>query len=681
MAERQIITSGQLFILLFVCRISTIMLYPTAFIENGSVWGLFLPLLISTIISLLILVPIIIYRKKIISKEITFSSKGRKVIGYIFVIYFSYMTLYHLYRLTGFTAEMSPKSVSPYTIALLFLIIAVYAACKGIETTTRFSAIAFASVILGAIMMIVFLIPSYSPDNLLPIQYFADGTVSDSVTMLLSETVEIDLLIALCIFSKGKFLKTAVMWNIFQNLFLLFMIIHAIEGSGVLQRFDPFYIGITLSALCCSLAAELFVVRHSLSSFVKEEKTKKRAFLILSGVLYAVLLFLSFYPAAANLVFDRRVVLAIVIRLGVIFPVSVLNIHYFKKRKSPEVRRRAIRTSSLLLCTALIFPLLCGCSAAQLNQRMIVQGIGIDKSEQHYTMTFIILDTESETGENAVKLIYADGNSVEETITDLENQRGKSILLSQCLFIMLNEEAANYTEESLSYFQNNNDIMKTTNIMVSEKTAQNTLTAAVEKMGYQSEDINVLSDSNAISQPTVHFSLFDYVLSRNNQYHDVLMPYIRIDKSTNSLTVSGSKIVSNDMKNHYLLNDEETVGVLIINQKAKEYTETLTDENITYTITSLKTEVIPKIENNKLSINFNITTEIQCSDKKKTQTVKDCIEKKINAAILRTIKENGNDVMSIYQYVRSIYPNYRSNKQKVCEMLKNSKCQINLEVI
>ena len=477
MAERQIITSGQLFILLFVCRISTIMLYPTAFIENGSVWGLFLPLLISTIISLLILVPIIIYRKKIISKEITFSLKGRKVIGYIFVIYFSYMTLYHLYRLTGFTAEMSPKSVSPYTIALLFLIIAVYAACKGIETTTRFSAIAFASVILGAIMMIVFLIPSYSPDNLLPIQYFADGTVSDSVTMLLSETVEIDLLIALCIFSKGKFLKTAVMWNIFQNLFLLFMIIliSGSVGDYLLNTGCTALESIEVeedNPILCAVAGVLF----------NKEKTR----------LYT-------YPAAANLVFDRRVVLAIVIRLGVIFPVSVLNIHYFKKRKSPEVRRRAIRTSSLLLCTALIFPLLCGCSAAQLNQRMIVQGIGIDKSEQHYTMTFIILDTESETGENAVKLIYADGNSVEETITDLENQRGKSILLSQCLFIMLNEEAANYTEESLSYFQNNNDIMKTTNIMVSEKTAQNTLTAAVEKMGYQSEDINVLSDSNAIS--------------------------------------------------------------------------------------------------------------------------------------------------------------------------------------
>ncbi|MBQ8134049.1 MAG: GerAB/ArcD/ProY family transporter [Clostridia bacterium] len=698
MAEKQIITSGQLFILLFICRTATIMLYPTAFTESGSVWGLFLPLMISAVFSLLILVPIIFYQKKITDEEIHFSSKGRKVISYIFLVYFSYMALYHLYRLTGFAAEMSPTSVSSYIVVLLFLIVAVYAAFKGLGSIVRFSAISFAAVILGAIMMIVFLIPSYSPDNLLPLRYFSNHTVYDGVMMLLSETVEIDLLIALCIFTKGNFLRTAVMWNIFQNLFLIFMLIlvsgsvgeyllnspypffHAIDGSGVLQRFDPFYIGITLSALCCLLSAELYVIRHSLGYLAKEEKTEKRAFLILSGVLYAVLLFLSFHTAAANLVFDQRVVLAIVIRLAVLFPVSVLIVHYFKNRKSEKVSKRVIRTASLLLCVAIIFPMLCGCSAAQLNQRMIVQGIGIDRSGQHYTMTFITLDTESETRENAVKMIYADGNSVEETITDLEKQRGKSILLSQCLFLMLNKEAADHIDNSLSYFESNNDIMKTTNIMVSEKTAQTTLTAAIEKMGYQSEDINVLTDSNAVSQPTVHFSLFDYVSARNNPYYDMVMPYINIDKSTNSLTVKGSKLVSNDRKQHYLLNGEETVGVLMINQKAQNYTESLTNQNITYTIKALQSEIIPKIENDALSIRFDIITELQCSNQEKIQVVKEDMEQKINAAIQKTIKENGNDVMSIYRYVRSVYPRYRSNKEKVREMLKDSECQISLKI-
>ena len=100
----------------------------------------------------------------------------------------------------------------------------------------------------------------------------------------------------------------------------------------------------------------------------------------------------------------------------------------------------------------------------QLNQRLIVQGIGIDKNVDGYKITLIVLDTDNKDKENSVKLVYAEGKTVKKALYELENQRGKKLLLSQCLFVMMDRNAVSECRKTLSYFGEAPEMQKTANL-------------------------------------------------------------------------------------------------------------------------------------------------------------------------------------------------------------------------
>lgn len=540
MNREKIITSGQLFVLLFVCKIASVLLYPAAFSGRGSVWELFIPLLICSVLEFLFLIPIIKYKDS--------GADISKPLSVLYMLYFIFLSVYHIVSLFGFMGEMSGSSINRDTIILFILLVAAYASYKGLESLTRFSGVAFAFIVISAAVMIFFLWQSFDTANLLPVR----NNIYSGTALIMSETEELAVLFILCRTAKGRFVRSAVMWNMFQYIFLALMLIlisgtmgeylinmpypfyHSIDGAGELQRLNPLFIGTAVTSFCCSLSIDLYVILSLLGRFSAENKVVNTAYVPILVLVYAAVLFINNNRSVAEILFNVDLMAILSFAFSVILPMTVLLVYKAGNKKSV---RRGLRTASLILCIALIIPTLYGCSAVQLNQRLIVQGIGIDQTDNEYTATFIVLDTESEK-ENSSKLLYSKGESVEAALSNLENQKGRKILLSQCLFIILNENSADNAENTLAYFRHNNDIMKTTNIMVAEN-AKSLINTAVE-MGYTSENINLVTDSNAVEQPTVHFSLFDYITFMNNDDENMTMPYIETDNRLNLIKISGS---------------------------------------------------------------------------------------------------------------------------------------------
>ncbi len=568
MQNKEMITSGQLFVMLFVCKISSVLLISRLSYAGFSVWSIFYPLLIFSIISFVFLIPVFSYKKQTLQgKNIPIGIE--RTISAVYLLYFIYISVYHAVNYFRFVEEMSYGQINVF-IPVIFLFAAVfYASVKGIEASARFSGLVFITILLSGAMIFMLLIPSFSAGKLPSDGRFTAASFSSGIILNLSETEEIAALFILCRHAKGKFLKCGVIWNTMLYIFLMLMLIlisgvsgkylidmsypfyRVIDGSEVLQRFNPLFLSLTTGALFCSLSVDLYIIRKLIEGTVTDCEKTKKIYPLISAVILLMFIYIISDRQIIEVIFSRSAGAVISPVFAFVIPLFITTAIYIGKKTNVRKLRKA---AAAIIAGIIIIPIMNGCSAAQLNQRLIVQGIGIDKTENRYKLTMIVLDADSQNSENAVSIEYTEGANIEQGISALENREGKKLLLSQCLFIMLNRDAADNMGENMEYFKENKEIMKTANIMVSDSSGE-TITSAVKEMGYTSEQINLLSDSSAVRQSSSHFSLFDYRSVRNDGQSDMLIPYIEKNNELHCLTAERS----------YLINAEKSKGEIIEN--------------------------------------------------------------------------------------------------------------------
>lgn len=656
----RVITYGQLCVFLFVTKIGCILLYPHYFDTEISVWILLLPLLINTAVYFL-LIPLFIGVQRFEKTGIIQKFTADKWFSVFFLLYAVFLSIFLLYRLYLFTNEFAAKELNQYLIILVIFLSALYAAHKGIEAVVRFSAAVFVFIIAGAIIMAYFLFPSYDHEMLSSLSIPISENVPNIMLIVFSESIDLILLFYYSFFAKGRSVKSLIMWNCFQGILLIFMLIlvsgtignyltdmtfpfyHITDGAGPLQRLNPLFTGMLLSALICTLSSHLMIIKNSITVLIDDNKKIKIMFLVLSGTVFCILLILSNNPQLSDILFGKNVLFGIVILIAVAVP--FIRFLYAKIKSGCVGIKKIARPISVLIVIGLSAAVLSGCGATQLNRRMIIQGVGIDKNGDNYSLTLITLDTEAENSENAVKIIRSSGSSTEQAFNNAKIITGKKIMLSQCLFIMMNKSASLNMGETLNYFNKKKDIMKTTNLMICDDTAEKLLETAISQFGYHSEDINVISDSNAIEQPTAHFSLYDDIVSQKDSYTDMLLPLVMCDKEKKILQTKGSVIVSKENNEIIALDNIETLSVLLINEKAAGYTGSSANKKINYRIDTAQSDIRTNLYKGKLNIEINLKIGISGTADKKT--VKEELKKNLERVMYKIIHQYGKDVMNL----------------------------------
>ena len=491
MIKRDIVTVGQIYTLLFISRISLSVIYSVFVSGMENIWDLFLPLIICIPVSILLLVPVNFGKKSVCTQAVEKFGKIGYVIPVLYGIYFLLSGLYAIKALEHFLNIVLPDGINTGVVTAVLVTACIYGAVKGIEALSRMAAVVLGFILLSSAIVFIYLMQGFSAENILPVEYVTFGSIADGVVFIISRMNTSAALNVLLPSTKGRLWKSAVIYSVLVFLFMCFMLIllrgavgdyinsrelsvyQATEGAGTLQRLNPLFIFVTMCSLFCNVSVMLFAVSESVKEIFGKSHGKMIS--VISGI-------------------------------TAVIPLII---------KMPKI-------TAMFLALAILG----GCNSMQLNQRLIVQGIGIDKNVDGYKITLIVLDTDNKENENSVKLVYAEGQTVEKALYELENQRGKKLLLSQCLFMMMDRKAVSDCKKALSYFGETGEMQKTANLMVADGTAEKTILTAIDKLGYQSEYINVLADSRAVSQTEVHCSLLDYVSSLKGTETALLFPYI-----------------------------------------------------------------------------------------------------------------------------------------------------------
>ena len=679
MTKKNTVTVGQIYTLLFISRISLVIIYSVFVSGIGSIWNFLIPLMISMVISILMMIPVNVFygksrEKSVCGISVEQSGKIGYVIPILYAIYFLFSCVYAVKALEYFLDMLLPDGIDSKIIISILTIACIYASVKGIEALSRMSALVLGFMFLAVILLFVYLIQGFSSENMIPFEYVTFNGVTDGIIFIISRMNTSAALNVLIPSTKGKLWKSSIIWSVMTFLFMVFMLLlfrgaigdyldsrklsvyQAIEGAGSLQRLNPFFIFVTMCSIFCNISVLLFALSESIKTIFKDEFVKIIS--VISGVI--LLLGVLLIPET-DILFNKYIWCVLTVIFTAVIP---LIVYVFAKMPERKISRKIVGTISIIS----VLILFSGCNSTQLNQRLIVQGMGIDKNNNGYDITLIVLDTENEEKENAVKLIYTDGKNVEEALYRIENQRGKKLLLSQCLFIMMNRESAMDYRNTLSYFADMSEMQKTSNLMVTDDSSKNTLSTAIEKLGYQSEYINVLADSKAIDQTEVHCSLIDYISSVKSE-KTLLFPHIVIKDEISALSVEGSYRADKDGE-YYNMTSDETIGTLIVNQKVNDFTDTVGE--ISYKIEKVKSNIIPIWKDGFFEIHFDIEIYL---DKKYSKDILNNIQKniagKVNAGIEKTILKSGIDVFAIGKYIRSAYPEVYKNGD-VKEFLQNA---------
>lgn len=541
MEKNKKITAAQLGVLMFVSRISAVITAQQSFDGKASVWGLMLPLLVSIVIYTTVLIPVLVcggFEKQQKADDIFTTRSGRA-----FLILFSvYECTSILYRTFSFCIEYAPD-ISGIVITVIIFAAAVYAAVKGLEAAVRFSFLVFIWILAGSIVVMTGLFPLFDLQSLN--MNAGRISMSDGIASVISGAGEIILLICYLSRTKGRMLRPVMMWNIFQSLFLVFMLIlvsgsmgiyligttfpfyHITDGTGTLQRLHPVFISIVISSAVCQLSGYMLILKDSLCSM----RSSSKAFYFTVSAIAGAAVFLSMNKNIGDILFDKKVMMVIIFAAVIFLPFIRLIGILIKNKKVSK------RMLACMLTVLIVF--MSGCSDIPLNQRLIIQGIGIDREDDGIMLTMLTLDTEAENSENSIKIVKGRGKNVEDAVNSTEASTGKRCLLSQCLFIMMNRDAASESSETLSYFCKSKEIMKTANIIVSTENSEELLTEAVKKFGMHSEDINMAVNSSADKRKTEGCTLFDYIVFTKGEDRELYFPLIKKDTSTERLNRSG----------------------------------------------------------------------------------------------------------------------------------------------
>jgi spore germination protein KC len=282
-----------------------------------------------------------------------------------------------------------------------------------------------------------------------------------------------------------------------------------------------------------------------------------------------------------------------------------------------------------VLLLILLATLLSGCEKSfDINERVIVQGVGIDCSENGFEITVQTLNTDSYSGiggakvpESLVNNYYLSGKTVADALSKLAAAAGKRPLFTHTRIILIGDEQAKRGLESvLDFFTRDSNCHTELFVAACSDTAKKTLTANTGKESIPAVEIENIIKASENSPDWICVRIYDLVKMRLEKTSSFYLPVISVfDGSKGEQTVSVTKTaVFKGDKLYNFIDSNQTVYLSIFTNTVKSGSYTL--ENFRYGNASFdfyyskcKTDVFIDV---KGTVTFNV--RLKC--------VFDCVE-------------------------------------------------------
>lgn len=684
------ITVGQLFVMLFVSRIVVTFTYSPLLANGDNMWNHLLSVFISFILTFLMMIPVLCLRKKyrefsVLDLSLMRFGRLGTALTMFYGLYFGFVAIYTLASYGIFLESVVDEPIPAALILTAVIISACYGAYKGIEAMARFSGIVLIGILLTFVFMMCALVPSVSPQNYEPMTYTNSMQVFRGIILMTSRMSCIPALAVLYPVLRGNVFHAAAKWNI--ALFLaMFVFIVMLTGSmgdylsvqmfpvyeaatagefGIFRRLDAFYIGMWTAGLFCKVSLFLYLASRCFAKTFHSKNERSWIAVVAPVVLIVSLIFAK--QKFDSFIFDSELWLCITLIAAVIVPLILLI-----GRINTKKHTRSVVASVLAVCV-LCMGSMSGCSTVQLSEKLIIQGVGIDRNEDGCHLTMIVLDTEKGNEDEVTSVLQSDGKTVTEAFANAENFYGKKIMLSHNLFIVMNENAAMQIDETLKYFQSNPEARDTVSLFVEKDNAGNFISTAIEKLNYSAEGIFSLSLNGVKGEENLKCTIVDYVVAQTG-IKDICIPVVSINES---YAFIGGTAVFQETNFKGYLNENQTKGYLFASGKASGITSYIINTNnipTTYHIAEQTSTVFAKVENDRvfytLNVQVSLDNKITVTD---TSTVQTAIKENIKDAVQTTLKNYKCDIFGLKQALKNTAPDfYRRQNDDINNILNDA---------
>ncbi len=356
-----------------------------------------------------------------------------------------------------------------------------------------------------------------------------------------------------------------------------------------------------------------------------------------------------------------------------------------------------LKKISLILIIFLQLSLTACTEVIELSQKLVVQGIGIDKSDIGCKVTFQILNVkqspDKDSGEQKeVQILKANGNTLVDAIENIRKQTGRDALLSQVLVLVIGDEMAKSgIRPFVDYFIRHHGLSPSIEVAVSKGEAEEILRAQKGEEPISSEEILSVLQMGLNDNRKLNFNLGKFISSIES-YEDAKVHYIEDKKDGEDSCLMANKVAV-FKKDKFIgpLNEEETRGFLLIKGKIKKIVDIveLSDgSKVTYVTSNIKSDVKVFEENQELKLLVSTKAKTYVSESEidielddRFDEIKEKIETRmknlIKTALEKTIYEYKADIIGISKRLSEIKGKMLKLDE---ETYDNIKCSVSTKV-
>lgn len=359
----------------------------------------------------------------------------------------------------------------------------------------------------------------------------------------------------------------------------------------------------------------------------------------------------------------------------------------------------------LIILIFSLFPMLfiMGCSqVAQLNERLIVQGVGVDynNSSKEYEVTLQVLNVKGNSESSSdtpkeVEVIKNSGRTVMEAISNIREKNGKEPLFSQTLVVVIGSSAAkNGLNYFMDFFTRNYEFSPLIEILIAENKASDILTLEKDETVMSAENILAISKISSNKSKSFNSNIGNLVSDFKNEYLHAKVLYANIAEKDGQkeLNINRLAIIKED-KLFDVLDEDLTKGFLLIKAKTKGVADVIHNEklsNITYSVVDSKSKIEIN-EKDKLEIRLPIKAEVKVLETDETmnnedyQDIKEAIKARFqevsHRVIERAILQDEADIFGFsIAYLNKNFMHNKKSPEEVRVALKNAEYKIDVTV-
>lgn len=301
-----------------------------------------------------------------------------------------------------------------------------------------------------------------------------------------------------------------------------------------------------------------------------------------------------------------------------------------------------------------------GCmSRAELNDRVIIEGLGLDREGDEYSLTVMVLNTESSEEVMPPKVISTSGGSVLECFENLARNTGKEIMLSDNRFIIINKAAAERADEVLSYFDGSLEARPDTLLYVAEGAGELLSNEDVLE-AMSAEDIAMISGEYSSGVTPCDYK--EFKASDSSGIYDVSVPILRLNDDGSRIVPDGSALFKNGRMSG-TMTEEETKILSILSDNADGTVINMAAEDgkkIPIEIVSSSSDSGVSFENDNFIYAKDIKVEVKLPqgstpDKKLLTEIEEFLKESCIKTVEKATKTCDSDILRIGKKAQNSY--------------------------